>query len=205
MIQHFGKNVNTLKGRKVGGLDIEPAFWYTDLTERNGVIGMKTGKLMRMALLTAVALIIFVVEAQIPVPIAVPGVKLGLSNIVTVYAVFTLGPGPALMILFCRVFLGAVFTGQMMTLMYSLAGGFLCWCSMCLLRKVMTPKQIWICSIFGAISHNIGQMAVAVGITRTPSLLAYLPVLMASAVVTGAFTGVAAQLLIGRLERLGIK
>ena len=166
---------------------------------------MKTGKLMRMALLTAVALIIFVVEAQIPVPIAVPGVKLGLSNIVTVYAVFTLGPGPALMILFCRVFLGAVFTGQMMTLMYSLAGGFLCWCSMCLLRKVMTPKQIWICSIFGAISHNIGQMAVAVGITRTPSLLAYLPVLMASAVVTGAFTGVAAQLLIGRLERLGIK
>ncbi|MBO7742244.1 MAG: Gx transporter family protein [Victivallales bacterium] len=158
-----------------------------------------------MALLTAVALIIFVVEAQIPVPIAVPGVKLGLSNVVTVYAVFTLGPGPALMILFCRVFLGAVFTGQMMTLMYSLAGGFLCWCVMCLLRKVMTAEQIWMCSVFGAISHNIGQMAVAIGITRTPSLLAYLPVLMLSAVITGAFTGMATQLVMKRLKKLGIK
>ena len=166
---------------------------------------MKTGKLMRMALLTAVALIIFVVEAQIPVPIAVPGVKLGLSNVVTVYAVFTLGPGPALMILFCRVFLGAVFTGQMMTLMYSMAGGFLCWCVMCLLRKVMTAEQIWLCSVFGAISHNIGQMVVAVAITRTPSLLAYLPVLMVSAVVTGAFTGLAAQLVMKRLKESGIK
>ena len=128
---------------------------------------MKTGKLMRMALLTAVALIIFVVEAQIPVPIAVPGVKLGLSNIVTVYAVFTLGPGPALMILFCRVFLGAVFTGQMMTLMYSLAGGLLCWCSMCLLRKVMTAKQIWICSIFGHV-HILIRFLLCFGVRHFP-------------------------------------
>ena len=167
---------------------------------------MKTGKLARMALLTAVALIIFMVEAQIPSPVPIPGVKLGLANIITVYAVFTLGPAPAAMILVCRVFLGSVFSGQMMTLLYSLGGGLLCWCAMCLLRKVMTEKQIWICSVFGAVFHNVGQMIVAAAITRTPALLkVYLPILMISAVLTGAFTGFASQFLIDRLKKIGRK
>ena len=167
---------------------------------------MKTGKLARMALLTAVALIIFMVEAQIPSPVPIPGVKLGLANIITVYAVFALGPGPAIMILVCRVFLGSVFSGQMMTLFYSLGGGLLCWCAMCLLRKVVTEKQIWICSVFGAVFHNIGQMIVAAAITKTPALLkTYLPILMVSAVLTGAFTGLAAQFLLDRLRKIGHK
>lgn len=164
---------------------------------------MKVRQLLRMALLTAIALIIFLVEAQIPNPIPIPGVKLGLANVVTVYAVFALGPGPALMILFCRVFLGSVFSGQMMMFLYSLGGGLLCWCAMCVLRRMVTGKQIWVCSVFGAIFHNIGQMAVAVAITRTPALLAYLPALLISGILTGAFTGVAAQVLLNRLDKLG--
>ena len=166
---------------------------------------MKSGKLTRMALLTAVALIIFMIEAQIPSPVPVPGVKLGLANIITIYAVFVLGPKSALMILVSRVFLGSVFSGQMMTLLYSLGGGLLCWCVMCLLRRIVTEKQIWICSVFGAIAHNIGQMIVASAIAKTPALLSYLPVLMISAVVTGAFTGFAAQFLLERLEKIGKK
>ena len=67
------------------------------------------------------------VEAQIPVPIPIPGVKLGLANIVTVYVMFVLGPGDALLVLSARVFLGAVFSGQMSTLLYSAGGGLLCW------------------------------------------------------------------------------
>ena len=164
---------------------------------------MKVKQLLRMAMLTAVALIIFLVEAQIPNPVPIYGVKLGLANIVTVYAVFALGPGPALMILLCRVFLGSVFSGQMMMFLYSLGGGLLCWCAMCVLRRMVTGKQIWVCSVFGAIFHNIGQMAVAVAVTRTPSLLVYLPVLLISGIVTGAFTGLAAQLLLDRLDKLG--
>lgn len=169
------------------------------------MVPIKTRELMRMALLTAVALIIFMVEAQIPSPVPVPGIKLGLANIVTVYAVFVLGPAQTLMILFCRVFLGAVFSGQMMTLLYSLGGGLLCWCAMCLLRKVLTEKQIWVCSVFGAICHNIGQMIVAVAVTRTPALLAYLPILLVSGILTGAFTGFAAQFLITHLKKIGQK
>jgi len=166
---------------------------------------IKTTKLMRMALLTGVALIIFVIEAQIPLPVAIPGVKLGLANVVTLYAIFTLGPGPAAMILFGRVFLGTVFSGQMMMLLYSLAGGLLCWCVMSLLKKVMNEKQVWICSIFGAVAHNIGQIAVAVAVTRTLSLIIYLPVLMISGIVAGAFTGVAAQSLLHHLRKLRIE
>ena len=76
------------------------------------------GRITRLALLTAIALTIFMAEAQLPV-LPIPGVKLGLANIVTVYAMFALGPRDALLVLSSRVFLGAVFSGQMMTLFYS--------------------------------------------------------------------------------------
>lgn len=163
--------------------------------------GMTTKKLTQMALLTAVALIIFMVEAQIPSPVPIPGVKLGLANIITVYAMFLLGPAETLMILVCRIFLGSVFSGQMMTFFYSLGGGLLCWLAMVLMRRIVTRKQIWVCSVIGAICHNVGQIAVAIFISRTPSLIVYLPVLMVSGVLTGLFTGVAAQFLIARLEK----
>lgn len=163
---------------------------------------MNTKELTRMALLTAVALIIFMVETQIPPPVPVPGVKLGLANIVTVYAMFALSPARALAILVCRVFLGSVFSGQMMTLFYSLGGGLLCWCVMLLLRRVLTQKQIWVAGVFGAVVHNLGQILVAIALTRTPGLIVYLPVLTVSGILTGAFTGTAAQALVGRMERL---
>lgn len=84
---------------------------------------MKIKTMTRMALLSAIALTIFWVEAQIPMPISVPGVKLGLANVVTVYAVFSLGAWEAGGILLVRVLLGSLFTGQMMSLLYSAVGG----------------------------------------------------------------------------------
>lgn len=163
--------------------------------------GMTAKKLTKMALLTAAALIIFIVEAQIPNPVPVPGVKLGLANIVTVYAMFALGPGPTLMILVCRVFLGSVFSGQMMTFFYSMGGGLLCYLSMLVMRRLVTEKQIWVCSAIGAVFHNLGQVAVAILITKTPGLLAYLPFLLISGVITGIFTGLCAQFVLKRLSR----
>ena len=153
-----------------------------------------------MALLTAVALILFVVEAQLPAPIPVPGVKLGLANIVTVYAMFRLGPKDTLLILLCRVVLGGIFAGQVMTLFYSLAGGILCWLVMLGMRRVVTERQIWVCSVVGAIAHNAGQTAVAVAITQTPGLVVYFPVLLLSGIAAGVLTGVCAQLVYLRLK-----
>jgi heptaprenyl diphosphate synthase len=161
---------------------------------------MDTKRLARLALLTAVALILFTVEAQLPPLVPVPGVKLGLANIVTVYAMFRYGPRDALMILLARVFLGSVFAGAMMTFLFSLAGGLLCWLAMIPLRRILTEKQIWVCGVIGAVVHNIGQMIVCVAVYKTTAVLVYLPVLMLSGIVTGLFTGFAAQFLLKWLK-----
>ena len=160
------------------------------------------GRLTRLALLTAIALTIFMVEAQLPVVTVVPGIKLGLANIVTVYAMFTFGPGDTLMMLAGRIFLGAVFSGQMMTLIYSAAGGILSWCVLLLLRRLLDRRQIWLCSPVAGVFHNLGQLLAAAAVMKTWTVLAYLPYLILAGIIAGLFTGVAAQALMNRLERL---
>ena len=159
---------------------------------------MKAKKLTRMALLTAIALTIFMVEAQIPAVVPLPGVKLGLANIVTVYAVFVLGAKEAAAILFCRIFLGAVFAGNFSTILYSGAGGALATTATILLRKVLTRKQLWVAGSLGAVAHSVGQVAMAIALTSTPGLIIYLPPLAGISIVTGLFTGLCAQFLVNR-------
>ena len=159
---------------------------------------MKVRKLTRMAMLTAIALTIFMIEAQIPALVPVPGVKLGLANIVTVFAVFAMGPGEAASILFVRIFLGAVFAGNFSTILYSGAGG-LCAIAVAIgLRNLLTHRQLWVAGALSAIGHSVGQMAMAIAITATPALAAYLPVMIVCSVITGLFTGLCAQLLLNR-------
>lgn len=158
-----------------------------------------TKQLTTMALLTAIALAIHVAEAQIPPLIAIPGVKLGLANIITVYAAFSIGGGAATMILIARILLGSMFGGGVMSMMYSLAGGVLCLLITLVLRKILTVKQIWVAGVMGAVAHNIGQILVAVVVTGTPSIVSYLPILLISGVITGTFTGFAAQAVVNRM------
>lgn len=159
---------------------------------------MKTKKLTLLALLSAIALTIFLVEAQIPALVPIPGVKLGLANIVTVFTVFTLGPWEGAAVLFVRIFLGAVFAGNFSTIFYSAAGGVCAIGVTILLRKILTNKQLWVAGCLGAVAHSIGQMAMAVLLTGTPSLAVYLPVMIAISIVTGLFTGLCAQFLVNR-------
>ncbi len=163
---------------------------------------MKTKRLCHMALLTALALIIFMVEAQLPQLAPVPGMKLGLANIITVYAMAVMGPGDTLMILLARIFLGSVFSGQMTTIFYSFAGGMFCYCTMLLLRKLLKPHQLWLGSVFGAMSHNVGQLFAAMIIMKTTVVWLYLPALLAVSVLTGALTGLAAQFVVSRLPHM---
>lgn len=159
---------------------------------------MKTRKLTTMALLTAVALIIFVIEAQIPPVVPITGVKLGLSNIITVFAVWMLGAKEAAAILFVRIFLGAVFAGNFSTVFYSLGGGALALLTTVGLRRVLSREQLWIAGCLGAIAHSVGQMVVAVWISETVTLLVYLPIMIVCSIFTGSFTGLCAQILVGR-------
>ncbi len=156
-----------------------------------------------MAALTAIALTIFIVEAQIPALAPIPGIKLGLANIVTVYAMFAMGPRSTLMILLARIILGSLFTGGI-TILYSLAGGMLGYLVMLILHRIVTMKQMWVCSVISGMAHNIGQITVAILITSTVGLVIYLPVLLVSGILTGLFTGLCAQFLVNRLNKLNI-
>ena len=159
---------------------------------------MKTRKLTTLSMLTAIALTIFMVEAQIPPIVPLPGVKLGLANIITVFAVFALGPKEACAILFCRIFLGAVFAGNFSTIFYSAAGGTLAILVTILLRKLLTRSQLWVAGAFGAVAHSVGQVGMSILITGTPGIIVYLPPLAGISVITGIFTGLCAQFLVNR-------
>ena len=163
---------------------------------------MKTKRLVTLGLLTAIALTIFMLEAQIPPIVPMPGVKIGLSNIVTVFAVFVLGWKEGCMVLFARIFLGAVFAGNFSTILYSLAGGSLAIAVTILLKLVLKPKQLFVAGVFGAIAHSIGQMAAAILISGTPQLIVYLPVMVAISIVTGLFTGLCAQYMVNHGGKL---
>lgn len=159
---------------------------------------MKTKKLTLLALLTAIALTIFMIEAQIPPVVPLPGVKLGLANIVTVFAVFALGAREGALVLFCRIFLGAVFAGNFSSIFYSAAGGTLAILVTILLRKVLTRKQLWVAGALGAVAHSVGQVGMSILITGTPGIIVYLPPLICISIVTGLFTGLCAQFLVNR-------
>ena len=159
---------------------------------------MKTRKLAVLGLLTAIALTIFMLESQIPSIVPLPGVKLGLANIVTVFTVFAISPKDAILVLSARIFLGAIFAGNFSTIFYSAAGGFCAIAVTILLKKILKQNQLWVSGCLGAVAHSMGQMAMAMALLGTPSLAVYLPVMIAISIITGLFTGLCAQFLVNR-------
>ncbi len=163
---------------------------------------MSTRRLTRDAILTGVALIIFSLELLLPGLTPVPGIKLGLSNIITLFAMFALSPADAALILGCRILLGALVCGNVSALMYSACGGAVSYFVILILHKIVSEKQIWVAGVLGALAHNIGQLAVALLVTQTPSLIAYLPVLALGGIVAGLFTGLCTQFCIGQMKKV---
>lgn len=159
-------------------------------------------RLCELALLTAVALILFVIELSIPSPFVIPGIKLGLSNIVTVYALYHYRWYEVVAVVVVRVALGSLLSGNITTLIYSLFGSAFCLAGMLVLKRVIDERHLWMASVFGAILHNTGQMTAALLLTKTPGLLFYYPFLLVSGILAGAFTGLCAQLLIRRLKKI---
>lgn len=162
----------------------------------------RTRRIAFDAVFTALALAVFVLESQIPIPLPLPGVKLGLSNVVTLFVMFALGPLDALAVLSLRVTLGSVFSGSLTAFLYSAVGGALCYAVTLMLHAVVSDKQVWVCGVFGAVAHVVGQMAVAVLLTQTPRLLYYMPILVLAALATGTLTGLVAQFVLQRTASL---
>ena len=165
-------------------------------------------KLTAMAGLTAVALIVFIIEAQVPLPLPIPGAKLGLANAVTLFALFY-GKGEKLsltatdtfMILICRIVLGAAFTGRFIAFALSVSGGLLAFAAQAAMKRFVSPGQIWACGAVGAVAHNIGQIAAAALLIGNIGIAALLPGLIAAGLLAGAITGLAAQLTLARIKR----
>ncbi len=162
----------------------------------------RTERLTRLALLTAVALILFIVEAQIPPLVAIPGVKLGLANIITLITLYLYGRRDALMVLVVRIILGGFFAGQLMTLLFSFAGGLLCYAVTALLYRHIPLRRLWLLSMIGAVCHNIGQLLAASVVLETFDVFWYLPVLLVSGLIAGCFTGLVAGVVLARLQVL---
>ena len=163
---------------------------------------MNVKKLTTMALLLSLALVIFVAESFLPPLVPMPGVKLGLANIITLAAVYLLGRKEAFAILVLRIVLASVFSGGMSGFLYSMAGGLVCFAVTALLSMKLKENRMWVVSVFGAIGHNIGQIAVACIVIGSAYIMWYIPFLVISAIITGVFTGIAAQASTAHIRKL---
>ena len=161
---------------------------------------MSTRDVALCAVLIALALVFSYVERLIPVTPSIPGIKLGLSNLVIVCAIYLLGPKYGLVISVARIFLAGFMFGTMTTIIYSLAGGMLSFLVMVLLYQFAKMSVLTI-SCIGGICHNIGQIAVAMVIYENLILGYYLPILMVVGFVTGLVIGIVSRLLLPTLRK----
>ena len=152
-----------------------------------------------LGLFLAIALVCSYIETLIPFNFGIPGVKLGLTNIVVVLILYTLGPREAFGVSMLRIVLVGILFGNLFSICYSLSGGILSFLVMLFLKKLDHLSCISV-SVAGGISHNIGQILVAALIVHNFNILFYIPVLLIAGLITGLLIGILAQELIVRLS-----
>lgn len=150
-------------------------------------------------MLIGLAFIFSYLEAIIPIPIPIPGVKLGLANLVTIVGLYTVGIRGTVAISLIRIILVGFTFGNASSMIYSLAGGVVSLVLMILVRKTNLFSQVGV-SITGGIGHNIGQLAIAAVVVQTSGVFYYLPFLMATGVVAGAVIGLLGGLVTERIR-----
>ena len=153
-------------------------------------------------LLASLMLVFGFIERQFPLPVPVPGIKLGLANSVLLYALYMLGIRQSIVLMLLKALMSWLIYMNMNAMFYSLAGGVLSLAAMILISRVRGVSIIGV-SALGAVFFNIGQILVAVIMLNTPQLIVtYLPILMVSGVLTGILTGVIAQMVMKHLKHM---
>lgn len=158
-------------------------------------------KISFCALFAVLALAVSYLERLIPPLVAIPGIKLGLANIVILAAVYLFGMRYALLINLVRISLAALLFGDLNSMLYSLCGGLLSFAVICLLVKLKAFTPIGV-SAAGGVAHNIGQLALASLMLSSAAAWGYFPFLLVSGTVTGIINGIVASFLIGRIQPL---
>lgn len=154
---------------------------------------MPVKKLTVLALFTTLSLAIYAVESAIPPLVPIPGFKLGLANIITLILLRNASAKDAFLVLIARILLSTLLFGQALSLLYSLAGGTLSLAFMMLGTKLLQKKLFFLTGALGGLAHNMGQLAMALIVTSTPGVAAYLPFLILSGILTGLFTGLCGE------------
>lgn len=157
-----------------------------------------------LSILTTVALVLSYVEAILP-PIwaAVPGIKIGLPNIIIIFILYKTGLKDAITVSAIRLFLVALLFGNAMTLLYSAAGAALSIALMTVCKKLNLFSMVGV-SIVGGVAHNLGQILVAMAIFETSQIGYYMLVLAVTGTLAGVFVGVAASIILKRFEKIKI-
>ena len=160
---------------------------------------MKTNKITLMAMLIALALILSYLESQIPSFVAIPGVKVGLANIIVVFALYRLGSREAMMLSAVRVFAVSLLFGSGVSFLYSLAGALLSLLGMILMKKLKLFSCVAV-SVTGGVLHNVGQIGMACLLLETNVIIYYLPFLILSGTIAGVVIGLISAALVRRFE-----
>lgn len=161
---------------------------------------MKTRKIAYLGVFLALALILSYVESLIPFYFGIPGVKLGLTNLIVVVMLYCTGTKEAFGVSVARILLAGFLFGNLFSILYSLAGGVLSFIVMCLLKKTGRFHVISV-SVTGGISHNLGQLIAAAFVVETYDIFYYMPFLLIAGVATGFVIGMLAQKFILRFEK----
>ena len=159
----------------------------------------KTKKIATYGLLVALAFILSYIEFLFPLPLPIPGIKLGLANLVVITALYSMGVKEAFCLSFLRILLAGFIFGNPSAMLFSFAGGFLSWFVMSVFKKTKLFSFIGV-SILGGISHNVGQIIMAVFVVENINIAYYLPFLMAAGVLTGTLIGILGAMIVKRLK-----
>lgn len=159
---------------------------------------MKSKKIATYGLLIALAFIFSYIESLIPIPFGVPGMKLGLANLVVISALYGMGWKDAFVLSIVRILLVGFTFRDPSTMLFSLAGGLLSWLLMVIFKKSKLFSMVGV-SIIGGVAHNVGQIAVAIVYVNNSNLVYYLPFLLVSGVITGALIGILGSMIVKRL------
>ena len=163
----------------------------------------KAKKIARFAVMIALAFTLSYLESLLPINLGIPGVKLGLANLVTVVAIYLLPAGSAFGIAVIRILLSGLTFGNAIMLVYSLSGGLLSFAVMMLFKRTkLSPIGV---SILGGIAHNAGQLIAAAALMGTARIAYYMPVLLIASTVTGLLIGIASNMIITRLKKIDLE
>lgn len=161
---------------------------------------MSAKRIAKMSMLVALAIIFSYIEFLIPINLGVPGIKLGLANLVIVIALYTMNTMDVWLISILRILILGFMFGSGMSIIYSIAGAVLSLIVMCIIKRIKGFSIVGV-SIAGGVCHNIGQIVVAMLVVETTGILYYMPALLVAGVITGAIIGIISKRVVSIISK----